>query len=577
MIAQLDQRRQDFALALVNGRKQNPQTLTSHVIVLADWLWEIRSDSPALLIGATLLYNRRHPLSCNSAFATATLVSQYCRQQQWHPRAARSLICAALTMDLGLGSLAQQQFNNKVLTPEQQQQFQLHPKTTVRWLHQHGITDRLWLQTIADHHELLDGGGFPSHKANHQLATASRLLALVSRLIELLTPRKWRPAYSISQALRFLAGQPRRFDAQLLQSLAAFLLPYLPGNVVQLQDGQQMILQQLGPDEDQLKGCPLFKEQDKLQISPPSTIHIEDIVHQLPPQPLAGTEVITRLWQDTESTLCEHNDHSGEQLTPQPALLEFLDDIQQGTLSTSQLRQRWQQHQSLGRLLLNHLHSHYPGHQFQDSHHAVLMLGVQQAQPLLTRLALQQQLQTSYFPAQSQLTPKISGVLRFAALLTADNHQLLPAQATMFALLNLAPLYVEPALHNQLPPRQPALAGLPLNNAMSLMGLPQQSRHLKFSYQLARHWHQPKAILEGIRLLSEGASATMDTPPMAQQLAASFQASLLLTHHCFHQRAINDPQIAPQLLETLKQLGITQSQLGHILEQFLQSHPFSKL
>ena len=575
VIDSLQQRRRDFDDALSACFAGKHGALVNHVIVLADYLWELQCESDAMPLGAALLFDRRCQWLTNNAFVTALLIGRWCRRRHWHPRPAKSLICAALTQDIGLGQLAQQGYTEKTLSPHNQQRWLQHPNQSLKFLHRLGVRNRLWLQTVAEHQELLDGSGYPQRKSTTALSEASRALAIAGRLAELLLPRQWRKATGIAQALRYLADRPGQYDARLLDQFAALLLPHLPGSLLQLNDGQRAIVQHgLTPD-----GMLAIQElpQGKLPspLPRPRWVALSQIAFPFAPQPWGHTPLANQLWADElpvpEDGLVELHP------TPGKPLLSLLRHLQQDHPGKGDVDRLLAKHPALGDMLTRHLRQRFPTRQIRDAHHALLMVGPQQSVPLLLQLALQQQLEALTFPALAQLRQKASAATTLAALLATDTSDLLPTQAAMFTLLNLAPLYLDSGLQNNLPSRQPALEGLSPANAMSLMGIRQTTEHLKQTAQLARDWQQPKAAQQAINLLGNDAPATDNSSPMARQLAAVCQAAVLLAHHCCHGLALNNGQLAPRLLPALKQLGLGKSQLQEILQQFAETHPFCEL
>lgn len=576
-ITELEQRRQDFAVVTANSIKSASNTLVSHVTVLADWLWEIRSEDPALLIGASLLYNRQHLYVSNSAFACASLISQLCQRLNWHHHPGKNLIRAALTMDIGLAKLAQQQFQQQRLPPEAQQKVINHPSRSVRYLQQLGVRNPLWLQCVAEHHELLDGSGYPRGKTAMALAPPSRMLALIGRFVALVTPRQWRNAYGIPQALHSLANQSQRYDRQLLEQLALLLLPYPPGSLLQLTDGQRVMVQPSVNPEQPLMVCDLSPGESSPQRSEIRPVDTAMVAQLLPSLPLGGSRLIRQLWQGHRCRLQAGASEHSEWLKPEKSLFDLLGALQQAHMDSSALRNLLQCHADLGHLLVRHLETLYPGRKINDCHHALLMVGSHQALPLLTQLALQQQLQRFYFPAIHQLRPKVNAVLQFSALLSADNRHLPPSQAAMFSLLCLAPLYLDPVLQNQLPQRLPALADLSLIQPMSLMGCRQQKHHDNITGQLAKYWRQGRSLQSAIVLLQTTSGETGNFTTAARQLVAIFRASITLTHHIYHGQALNAPRIGPQLQQALQTLGLGKKQLKQILVQFSERHPGCEL
>ena len=93
------------------------------------------------------------------------------------------------------------------------------------------------LQTIAHHHELIDGSGFPSRIRGESMSLAARILALVNRFDNLCNPYQSTLAITPHEALSLIFSQLKnRFDTSALSAFIRMMGVYPPGSVVQLVD-----------------------------------------------------------------------------------------------------------------------------------------------------------------------------------------------------------------------------------------------------------------------------------------------------------------------------------------------------
>lgn len=92
------------------------------------------------------------------------------------------------------------------------------------------------LSVIADHHEYLDGSGWPTGKTN--AGPAARIVALVDRYDRLCSPESpEREALMPAEALaRIFRVEAARFDPRLLNMMIKLLGVYPPGTLVKLND-----------------------------------------------------------------------------------------------------------------------------------------------------------------------------------------------------------------------------------------------------------------------------------------------------------------------------------------------------
>jgi putative nucleotidyltransferase with HDIG domain len=99
------------------------------------------------------------------------------------------------------------------------------------------------IQTIAQHHELADGSGFPQHLKLPALTMEARILALVNRYDGMCNPARPSAAMTPHEALALLFSlQKSRFDGTVLSAFIRMIGVYPPGSVVQLNDERHALV-----------------------------------------------------------------------------------------------------------------------------------------------------------------------------------------------------------------------------------------------------------------------------------------------------------------------------------------------
>lgn len=88
---------------------------------------------------------------------------------------------------------------------------------------------------VSQHHEFIDGSGYPSRLQGAQMTEAARLVSLVNYYDNLCNPVNIKKAMTPHQALSFIFAQRRtKFDAKALQLMIRSLGVYPPGSIVHL-------------------------------------------------------------------------------------------------------------------------------------------------------------------------------------------------------------------------------------------------------------------------------------------------------------------------------------------------------
>ncbi|MCM5680981.1 DUF3391 domain-containing protein [Schlegelella sp. S2-27] len=92
-------------------------------------------------------------------------------------------------------------------------------------------------QVIAQHHEHVDGTGFPQRLSAERISMPARIVALVNRYDNLCNPQNPAKALTPHEALSLMFAQMKsRFDAAMLSAFIRMMGVYPPGSVVQLTD-----------------------------------------------------------------------------------------------------------------------------------------------------------------------------------------------------------------------------------------------------------------------------------------------------------------------------------------------------
>lgn len=179
------------------------------------------------------------------------------------------LVCAALTRDIG--QLAIQSALEKCdgpLPSDLSLSLMEHPTRGMEILSRAGVADNVWLSAIRQHHERLDGSGYPLKLRENEVCLGARMLAIADTYSAMTKPRSYRgKAYHPQNALRDIyLKKDSHMDGELIQALIKEIGMMPPGTIVKLKNGEIAVVKNRAVKTSETtvfsvydtKGMPLF-------------------------------------------------------------------------------------------------------------------------------------------------------------------------------------------------------------------------------------------------------------------------------------------------------------------------------
>lgn len=166
------------------------------------------------------------------------------------PDERRSTLAAALTYDVALLPVARVlNHQSAPLSDDQRRVVNEHPQVTHDLLLQAGVGDSAWLRAVLEHHERVDGTGYPRGLAGDAISLPGRLIGIVDTFSAMIRPRAYRQAVLCRHALRdiFLA-RSRSVDERMAHAFVREVGMYPPGSLVKLASREVAVVVRRGPD-----------------------------------------------------------------------------------------------------------------------------------------------------------------------------------------------------------------------------------------------------------------------------------------------------------------------------------------
>lgn len=151
---------------------------------------------------------------------------------------------AALLHDLGKTQMAERmRHQDPGFSASEQLVYQEHVEHSLVMGRRMGLSEDV-LRAMAQHHEMVDGSGFPGRLVGANLSASGKILALVNRYDNLCNPPRLVNAMTPHEALSLIFAQMKaRFDTATLGAFIRMMGVYPPGSVVQLlNDGYAMVV-----------------------------------------------------------------------------------------------------------------------------------------------------------------------------------------------------------------------------------------------------------------------------------------------------------------------------------------------
>ncbi len=217
----------------VEASLKDPQVAALRILVRA-LLALLRNDADACLGYACLVQLARPGVghALRVLFISALLAEQL----DFSEADQESLAAAALTMNLASLDLHDRLHGYAgEVSVSDRAALRAHPQATSDLLVRIGVDDPLWLDAVRQHHENLDGSGYPAGLSAGAISLPARLLRVVDYYCAKIGGRNYRPPRSASFAFQELFGrETSRLDRQMGILLLRRLGIYPPGTLVRL-------------------------------------------------------------------------------------------------------------------------------------------------------------------------------------------------------------------------------------------------------------------------------------------------------------------------------------------------------
>ncbi len=202
---------------------ENLATVERDVKTVVEWL--IQDTDHARFLKGWLGRDASLVPHCIAAMAAGLGLSLADRSQVPHREELERLALGLVLHDLGLtkvpGFILGKQGPLRMAEMESVRQ---HPLTGAKILRGLGVEDPVVFQCVIDHHERVDGSGYPRGVSGERLTRAGRLAGLADSFAAMTTERPYAAAVPTGEAVHMLARDQARYDRLLARALVRFVL-----------------------------------------------------------------------------------------------------------------------------------------------------------------------------------------------------------------------------------------------------------------------------------------------------------------------------------------------------------------
>ncbi len=125
------------------------------------------------------------------------------------------------------------------LTPEEFEIVKMHPVYAAQHLKERNIVSENIYKGIIQHHEKIDGSGYPYHLKGREIHPYARILAVADVYDALTSNRPYRTPNPPNEAIEYImAGMETQFDENILRAFLRKVAPFPTGSIVQLSNGE---------------------------------------------------------------------------------------------------------------------------------------------------------------------------------------------------------------------------------------------------------------------------------------------------------------------------------------------------
>ena len=222
-----------FVKALRSGDAPDFHQLNTSCQDIIDSVFEKEDALSALImLQDTNDYLVEHSLNC------AILMSLFAKHQELSQSEIEDLTYAGLLMDIGMSVLPSELTSRSdTFSASDKLVVQTHVDIGIELAERHTDLAPTIIDVIQNHHERINGGGYPKQKTAESLSVYAQMAGIVDTYDAMISERPYRFSKCAQDVLEEMLGSPE-FDSELVESFIKAMGLYPVGSLVTLQSGK---------------------------------------------------------------------------------------------------------------------------------------------------------------------------------------------------------------------------------------------------------------------------------------------------------------------------------------------------
>ncbi|MBF0458516.1 MAG: PilZ domain-containing protein [Nitrospirae bacterium] len=253
----------------INSAADSIKNFSQKVRKICSMIQELCYEDEDLALGAAFLdkdmrYTIKHPIHVAVICEVIAKSMNYSREERI------PVLAAALAMNISVIELQEKlQSQSDPLTKEQRITLLGHPMADFKLLQRLGVTDKVWLTAVLQHHETNDGSGYPQGLKGSSISVEAQLISLTDIYTAMISSRTYRAPMPANEAMKkiFITDSQKVVDINP-GLFVKHLGIYPPGTAISLQNGEVGIVTYRGYAIDQPVVQAIVKPDGMLHCTP---------------------------------------------------------------------------------------------------------------------------------------------------------------------------------------------------------------------------------------------------------------------------------------------------------------------